>query len=77
MGRFLVRRLMREQALKAIQPKSFVPKTTDSRHGFRVSENLLKEIGEIKQSGSVIVGDITYLACAARSSVTWRRFKTS
>lgn len=47
--------------LKAIQPKSFVPRTTDSRHGFRVSENLLKEIREIKEKCSVIVGDITYL----------------
>ena len=61
MGRFLVRRLMREQVLKAIQPKSFVPRTTDSRHGGRISPNLLKEIGEIRQKGRVIVGDITYL----------------
>jgi len=61
MGRFLVRRLMREQQLEAIQPKSFVPRTTDSRHGGRISPNLLKKIGEIKEKGRVIVGDITYL----------------
>ncbi len=59
MGRFLVRRLMREQELKAMQPKSFVCASTDSRHGGRVSPNLLKEIGEIAQAGQVIVGDIT------------------
>lgn len=64
MGRFLVRRWMREQQLQAIQPKSFVPRTTDSRHGGRISPNLLKEIGEIAQSGQVIVGDITYLPLA-------------
>jgi transposase InsO family protein len=61
LGRFLVRRLMREQGLKAIQPKSFVPRTTDSTHGRRISPNLLREIGEIKEAGQVIVGDITYL----------------
>jgi len=62
MGRYLVRRMMREQHLQAIQPKSFVPRTTDSRHGGRISPNLLKEIkGEISQKGRVIVGDITYL----------------
>ena len=61
MGRFRVRRVMSEQDLKAMRPKSFVPRTTDSTHGYRVSENLLKEIVEIKEKGSVIVGDITYL----------------
>ncbi len=61
LGRFLVRGLMREQGLKAIQPKSFVPRTTDSQHGLRISPNLLKEIGEVKQQGQMIVGDITYL----------------
>ncbi len=53
---------MREQQLKAIQPKSFVPRTTDSRHGGRISPNLLKEMGgEIVDKEQVIVGDITYL----------------
>lgn len=61
MGRFLVRRLMREQNLAAIQPKRFVPRTTDSRHGGRISPNLLKETGDIREAGQGIVGDITYL----------------
>lgn len=62
MGRFLVRRLMREQKLKAIEPKSFVPRTTDSRHGGRISPNLLKGIkGEIRNKVQVLAGDITYL----------------
>ena len=40
-GRHRVRRLMREQGLQAIQPRRFVPRTTDSRHGQRMSPNLL------------------------------------
>jgi transposase InsO family protein len=62
MGRFLVQRLFKQQCLKAIQPRSFVPRTTDSSHGGRISPNLLKdEAGKIKQPGEVVVGDITYL----------------
>jgi putative transposase len=61
-GRHRVRRLMREQGLQAIQPRRFVPRTTDSRHGKRMSPNLLLE-REIKvdHPRQVIVGDITYL----------------
>jgi hypothetical protein len=32
-GRHRVRRLMREQGLRAIQPRSFVPRTTQAKHG--------------------------------------------
>lgn len=61
-GRYLASRLMREQDLKAIQPKSFVPKTTNSGHGGRISPNLLKENQvEVFEKGRMIVGDITYL----------------
>lgn len=61
-GRCKVRRLMREQNLTAICPKKFVPKTTDSKHGLKISPNLLKEFGnEALLWGEVIVGDITYL----------------
>src|SRR5215203_2107339 len=61
-GRFLVRRLMREQDLKTMQPKSFVPKTTNSGHNGRISPNLLKENKvEVFEKGQMIVGDITYL----------------
>jgi putative transposase len=61
-GRHRVRRLMREQGLQAIQPRRFVPRTTDSRHGQRMSPNLLLE-REIKvdRPRQVSVGDITYL----------------
>jgi transposase InsO family protein len=61
-GRCRVRRLMREQDLRAISPKRFVPKTTDSKHERQVSPNLLKEVGSGQLSwGEAIVGDITYL----------------
>ena len=60
-GRFRVRRLMREQGLKAIQPKSFTPRTTDSR-GVKAAPNLLAEVKiEECAAGKLIVGDITYL----------------
>jgi len=40
-GRYQIRSMMQQQELIAIQPKSFVPRTTDSRHGKRVCQNLL------------------------------------
>lgn len=63
LGRHLTRRLMREQNLQAIQPKRFVPKTTNAQPGSRISPNLLRESQrERPQPGQTIVGDITYLA---------------
>jgi putative transposase len=61
-GRHRVRRLMREQGLRAMQPPRFVPRTTDSRHGQRMSPNLLRE-RELRADRplKVLVGDITYL----------------
>lgn len=64
-GRDRVRRVMREQGLRAIQPKSYVPRTTDSRHGQRISPNLLLERGPVTRPNEVVVGDITYLPLRA------------
>jgi hypothetical protein len=65
-GRYLARRLVREQKLVAIQPRRFVPKTTNSKHGFRISPNLLKDNQvEIYLKGQAIVGDITYITQVA------------
>ena len=62
LGRRRIRRLMREGGLKAIQPKAFVPRTTDSRHGGRMSPNLLLERDiKVSKPNEVVVGDITYL----------------
>jgi putative transposase len=61
-GRHRIRTVMREQVLKAIQPRSFVPKTTDSRHAMGYAENLLSGMQLPPSSpNEVIVGDITYL----------------
>lgn len=61
-GRYQIRRRMLEQNLIAIQPKSFVPKTTQSHPHLRRSPNLLLEAGNLPTApNQVIVGDITYL----------------
>lgn len=59
-GRHRVRAILRVENLKAIQPKSFVPRTTDARHGGRMNPNLLAGL-LIERPCQVLVGDITYL----------------
>ena len=61
MGRYQIRGLMKAQALVAIQPKSFVPKTTDSKHALGRSPNLLLNRAAPKAPNEVFVGDITYI----------------
>ncbi|MGH9897362.1 MAG: IS3 family transposase, partial [Pyrinomonadaceae bacterium] len=61
-GRHRIRRVMREEGLKAIQPRSFVPRTTNSRHSLGYAENLLVEMKLPPVAPLVvIVGDITYV----------------
>ncbi len=61
-GRNTVRKVLKSEGLQAIQPKSFKPKTTDSKHGFGYNENLLKDLqNEPHNKGEVFIGDITYL----------------
>ena len=60
-GRHKVRSLMKEQGLVAIQPKSFVPRTTQSRHTLGYAPNLLAKVGFPKALNQVYVGDITFL----------------
>ncbi len=74
-GRRRVRRVMRERNLQAIQAKSYVPRTTDSRHGKRASPNLLHEALMPEEPNRVLVGDITYLPLAGGSwayLATWQ-----
>ncbi len=60
-GKYKVRQLMKEEGLKAIGPKSFKPKTTDSK-GVKASPNLLKDINlEECAPTKIIIGDITYI----------------
>lgn len=64
-GRHQVRTLMKQQELVAIQPKSFVPKTTNSTHGLGRSPNLLLNSDESYRKATkpheIFVSDITYI----------------
>jgi transposase InsO family protein len=60
-GKHRVGRLMREMGLEAIQPKSFRPQTTDSRHRLGYSPNLLLNGPPPRAVDRVWVGDITYV----------------
>jgi transposase InsO family protein len=62
-----VAKLMKTQGLRAIQPKSFVPKTTDSRHALGYRPNLLLETPEPTDLNQLWVGDITYVPLAKGS----------
>ena len=60
-GRFFIRRVLDERNLRAIAPRRFVPKTTDSR-GTAAAANLLAKVKlEECAASKIIVGDITYL----------------
>ena len=52
---------MEQTGLVAIQPKSFKPRTTESRHRLGYSPNLLLEGIEVEKVNQVWVGDITYI----------------
>lgn len=56
-----VAKIMKIQRLRAIQPKSFVPKTTQSRHGLGYSPNLLLHAPPPVRTNEVWVADITYI----------------
>jgi putative transposase len=60
-GRQKVAEIMRKEGLRAIQPRKFVPRTTDSRHGQRVSDNLLLNQPKPDRPNQVWVSDITYM----------------
>ncbi len=51
--------------LKAIQPKSYRPRTTDSRHRLGYSPNLLLESSPPDGINEVWVGDISYVPLRA------------
>ena len=63
-GRQALRTGLRRHGRKALQPKSFVPRTTDSTHGQRCAPNLLLDQPRPTQANRVWVSDITYLPLA-------------
>jgi putative transposase len=56
-----VGKILKNQGLRAIQPKSFVPKTTDSRHQLGYSPNLILDTPDPSGVNQLWVGDITYV----------------
>lgn len=60
-GRRRIRRLMHQMGLVAIQPKSFKPRTTESRHTLGYSPNLLVDAPPPDGLNQLWVGDITYV----------------
>jgi len=60
-GRKRISSILRKNGLRAIQPKPFVPKTTQTHPHLRRSPNLLLDREVSKVCNEVWVGDITYL----------------
>lgn len=60
-GRQRVAKLLKIAGLSALQPKSFKPRTTESRHALGYNDNLL--LGQTEPTGvnQLWVGDITYI----------------
>ena len=52
---------MKNAGISAIQPKSFKPKTTDSRHRLGYNENLILDLKELDATNRLWVGDISYV----------------
>jgi len=60
-GRERVSKLLRIAGISANQPKSFKPRTTESRHTLGYNENLLLDQPEPMTINQLWVGDITYI----------------
>lgn len=65
-GRHKVRRIMSGEGLRALQPSSFVSKTTQSGHRLGYAPNLLKDRPLPEEVDKIYVGDISYLPCTSK-----------
>jgi putative transposase len=63
-----VARLLNTRGFQAIQPQSYRPRTTESRHRLGYNQNLLAGRALPTQINAVWVGDITYIPLATRTS---------
>jgi putative transposase len=63
-----VARLMKTAGFRAIQPKSYKPQTTESRHRLGYNQNLLAGRAAPEQINEAWVGDITYIPLSTRTS---------
>lgn len=63
-SRLKTRKILEKMNLRAIQPKSFKPRTTNSRHRLGYNANLLLDGVEVTACNQVWVGDITYIGLA-------------
>ena len=61
-----VAKLLKQQGLQAIQPQSYKPRTTDSRHTLGYSPNLLSRSPPPTSLNRVWVADITYIPLQSR-----------
>jgi len=62
-----VARLLKTRGLQAIQPKSFRPRSTESRHRLGYNTNVLADRAAPVRINEVWVGDITYIALGTRT----------
>ena len=60
-GRHRIRQALHRRELVAVQPRAFVPRTTQSEHGPRVAANHVLDRPAPTAANQVWVGDITYL----------------
>ena len=60
-GRYKVRRLMKDAGVVVKRRSTRKPQTTDSRHDYRVAPNIVDREFDVAQPNAVWAGDLTYI----------------